>query len=276
MKDFDMDYYKYWEEFVAQWFEGNDNAIKGWKNPDKEPAPLCNTNGGKRSSFYIPEPWWGNDGKQPLHSVVINFNPGGGGDLQERESIRKRKLYSGSYADDIVNYAGETGKRSDSWPQNTTWWHFTYRARPVQRVLGLKPSLKSHLSVELIPWHTIDVDKKNYVPYLMNNIEAVYEHSICFAAQRSKHIANDYLQNVVLLKMSGDFTRALLDKMKSVVHVDWEPIGNTIEIGNARYMEFTLNTWPGIRFISIWGTRTQNSFPVSQMEAIFRKLGILP
>ena len=277
MENFNMDYYKYWEEFVAQWYNNTNNAIMGWTNPDKEPAPLCNTNGGEKSSLYIPEPWWGNDGKQPLHSVVINFNPGEGGPQQERENIHNRKLYNGSYADDIVNYAGETGKKGDSWPDNTAYWHYIYRARPVHNTLGLKPSLKSHLSVELIPWHTINVNKEtHYRLYLEQNIKAVYEYSICFAAQESKRIANDYLKNVVLLKMSGDFTRALLDKLKSKELVDWEPIGNIIEIGNGRYMEFTLNTWPGIRFISIWGASTQNKFPVSQMEAIFKKLGILP
>lgn len=277
MENFNMDYYKYWEEFVAQWYKNTNNAIMGWSNPDEEPAPLCNTNGGEKSSLYIPEPWWGNDGKQPLHSVVINFNPGEGGPQQERKNIHNRKLYNGSYADDIVNYAGETGKKGDSWPYNTAYWHFIFRARPVHNTLGLKPSLKSHLSVELIPWHTINVNKEtHYRLYLEQNIKAVYEYSICFAAQESKRIANDYLKNVVLLKMSGDFTRALLDKLKSKELVDWEPIGNIIEIGNGRYMEFTLNTWPGIRFISIWGASTQNKFPVSQMEAIFKKLGILP
>ena len=195
MENFNMDYYKYWEEFVAQWYKNTNNAIMGWSNPDEEPAPLCNTNGGEKSSLYIPEPWWGNDGKQPLHSVVINFNPGEGGPQQERENIHNRKLYNGSYADDIVNYAGETGKKGDSWPYNTAYWHFIFRARPVHNTLGLKPSLKSHLSVELIPWHTINVNKEtHYRLYLEQNIKAVYEYSICFAAQESKRIANDYLK----------------------------------------------------------------------------------
>ena len=165
MANFDMDYYKYWEEFVAQWYKNTDNAIKGWSNPDEEPAPLCNTKGGEKSSLYIPEPWWGNDGKQPLHSVVINFNPGEGGPQQERESIRNRKLYNGSYADDIVNYSGETGKKGDRWPDNTAYWHFIYRARPVHNTLGLKPSLKRCLTKALHasvvrPWFQYFLDRQ--------------------------------------------------------------------------------------------------------------------
>jgi hypothetical protein len=274
MENMNMDYYKYWEDFVAQWYKDTDNAIMGWTNPDKEPAPLCNTHGGKKSSLYIPEPWWGNDGKQPLHSVVINFNPGGGGEQQERESIRKRSLYGGSYADGIVNLAGETGKKDDVWPKNTVWWHFTLRAKPVQSVLGLEPSLKSHLSVELIPWHTKDVKNVNYDVYLEHNIKAVYEHAICFAANESRRIVNDHLKNVVLLKTSGGFTKHLLQKLEEAHCCGYKIIAET-NGGKGDYLEFSLDTWPGVRFISIWSRYAQNRFPVSQLKQIFTDLKII-
>lgn len=272
MENFNMDYYKYWEEFVAQWYKGTDNAIMGWTNPDKEPAPLCNTNGGKKSSLYIPEPWWGNDGKQPLHSVVINFNPGGGGPQQERDNVP----YRDSFAGDIVYKAGETGKSGDHWPDNTAWWHFSLRARPVQILLGIEPSLKSHLSVELIPWHTKDVDNKNYRPYLKHNIRAVYDYSICFAAKESQRIANKQLKNVVLLKLSGNFTKKMLKMMEKAGCCKAEIVAEGCVDGEGCFMEFSLNNYTGIRFISIWGKATQNKFPVSQMEQIFAELKLMP
>ena len=272
MENFNMDYYKYWEEFVAQWYKNTNNAIMGWSNPDEEPAPLCNTNGGEKSSLYIPEPWWGNDGKQPLHSVVVNFNPGGGGDQQEREKVP----YLKSYADDIVNYKGEPNPKK--WPNNTADWHLVRRATPVQKILGIEPSLDSHLSIELIPWHTKDVDKMNYEPYLKQkrNIKAVYEHSICFAAHESKRIANDYLKNVVLLKMSGSFTKKLLKMMEKEGCCKADIVAEGCVDGEGCFMEFSLNNNPGIRFISIWGKNSRNNFPVSQMEQIFTELKLLP
>lgn len=129
MENFTMDYYKYWEEFVEQWFKGNDNAIKGWSNPDMTPA-LCNTKGDTQSSLYIPEPWWGNDGTKPLHSVVINFNPGLGGQPQERERVP----YYNSYAKDIINY--KDGSNPKKWPNNTANWHYTRRAKANTRTIG--------------------------------------------------------------------------------------------------------------------------------------------
>lgn len=269
MENFIMDYYKYWEKFVALWYEGNIKAIEEWTNPDEAPA-LCNTNGGKKSSLYIPEPWWGNDGKEPLHSVVINFNPGGGGDLQERERVP----YHGSYADDIVNYKGEPNPQK--WPNNTAGWHLNRRATPVLNLLGLEPSLGSHLSIELIPWHTKDVDKKNYLPYLERNIKAVYKYSICFAAYKSKHIINGNLQNVVLLKLSGSFTKKLLKMMEKKGCCRAEIVAEGCVDSEGKYLEFKLEEWPDIRFISIWGKNSRNNFPVSRMKEIFTELNLLP
>ncbi len=261
-------YYHYWEDFVSQWHKGTAKAILGWSDPDKTPA-LCNMSGGTPSSLYIPEPWWGNDGSQPLHSVVINFNPGRGGKDQERGNVPRNYSYA-----DIVNSTIEPDPKNKKWPNNTANWHKTRRADPVQKAICPKSSLESHLSVELIPWHTAGVDNKTYIPYLKHNIKAVYEHSICFAAYESGRIQNDHLKNVVLLKMSGNFTKYLLDNLGKAHCCKPRVIIEGNVGGKANYLEFSLDTWPDVRFISIWGKSSRNNFPVSCMGAIFLVLGI--
>ena len=259
-------YYQYWEDFVSQWYIGT-TKILGWSDPDTPPA-LCNMSGGTPSSIYIPEPWWGNDGSQPLHSVVINFNPGCGGKEQERGAVH----YRSSYANDVVNDKGVPDPKK--WPNNTANWHETWRAKPIQTAINLKPSLENHLSVELIPWHTAGVDNKNYIPYLKHNIKAVYEHSICFAAYESGRIQNEHLRNVVLLKMSGNFTMYLLGNLEKAYGWKKQKIVCVCGVSGGCYMEFSLEEWPDVRFISIWGRYTQNKFP-KQMNSIFSKLGLL-
>lgn len=70
-------HYDYWDEFVKCWLRYKSgslalNDIKGWS------IPKFSQNGGSNDSTidYLPEPWWGNNGMQPLQSVVINYNPG--------------------------------------------------------------------------------------------------------------------------------------------------------------------------------------------------------
>lgn len=261
-------YYKYWECFVAQWYNGK-KVIRDWSDP------------GVPSSCYIPEPWWGNDGTQPLYSVVVNFNPGSGGPAQKHSSVP----YCHSYASDIVNHIPTKSftsrtrpKKGENkqWPYNTAYWHMNRRAKPILNNISNTSdyTLENHLSIELIPWHTDKVDQRNYVPYLEYNIKAVYEHSICFAANESKRI-DGKLKNVVLLRMSGVFTKNLLDKLGKKKLVTYTIIceGN---VNHGYYLEFSLDKWPGVRFISIWGKYTRNNFPVAQMKDIFKDLKILP
>ena len=65
-------YYDYWDQFVKNWIndvytkpDGLFNSVHSDQSPDY-------------SGFYVPEPWWGNDGEneEPLYSVCINLNPG--------------------------------------------------------------------------------------------------------------------------------------------------------------------------------------------------------
>lgn len=77
--------YVYWNDFVSLWFQGC-KAILNWSDPDTIPL-LNDPKVRDLSSLYVPEPWWGNDGSQPLYSVIINYNPGCGRLFQRQANL---------------------------------------------------------------------------------------------------------------------------------------------------------------------------------------------
>ena len=90
-------FYNAWESCIADWYAGR--PMGTWTGPNTIPL-LNNIALGTKSSDYIPEPWWGNDNIEiDLHSVVINFNPGQGENIQHRNVMP----YHYDYAKDIVH-----------------------------------------------------------------------------------------------------------------------------------------------------------------------------
>lgn len=241
--------YQYWEDFINAWNKGG--SYSGWTNPDS--IPLYNNPDNKDlSSIYLPEPWWGNDGTPPLHSVVINFNPGEGGPSQERGKIRVS-----SYSKDVVN--------NPSVLSETRKWHWNNRAKPLLEILQKNGfitgnvGLDNHLSIELVLWHTKGVSNALYA-YIENNIIPIYEHSICFAANESRRIANTKLNSVVILKMSESATKLLLCYLNKI-GISSSIVKPTIMSGRGKSIEFAINSLSGVRFVSIWGTSSRNNFP---------------
>lgn len=257
--------YNYWESFVKDWSKKKVSSV--WTNPDC--LPLYNNPTKKDlTSLYIPEPWWGNDGTKPLHSVVINFNPGEGGPCQERGVIP----YNGSYANDIVNNPNVL--------PCTRKWHDNKRAKPILDALynlgyiKVGYGLENHLSIELLPWHTVSADD-NYKQYLFNNITMVLDNVICFAANESRRIANQKLKNVVIMRMNGGRAKSVFEEMRKRIpnfqYKSQKPHVSTY--GNGRYMEFQIHSHGlnDIRFICIWGPKSRNNFPPkSALEDILR------
>lgn len=248
-------FYNAWEDFIKDWYN-NKHLIGSWSDPDL--IPLLNDTVSKSlASDYVPEPWWGNhDVNIPLHSVVVNFNPGYGESLQLKSSIP----YHGSYANDIVD---------GGFLPKTEMWHATKRAKPIHDALiGLKIvkpgsiSLQNHLSVELIPFHTQNIGREcGFLKYLKHNALSVMEYSLLFAANESRRIANGKLKNVVILKMSKDNTDVLLDLLSGVGYRCSKKVMNTVPKTSSHCYEFAFNRIPGIRFISIWGSHSMNRFP---------------
>lgn len=257
-------FYQYWEDFIKQWSNPMDfntsKKICDWTAPCQ--IPLYNDPLKKDlSSDYVPEPWWGNDGSQPLHCVVVNFNPGKGGEDQMRDIIP----YKLSYAHDIVN--------NYNFFHSTRCWHWSKRAKPILSILKERENIKDslglqhYLSVELIPWHTEKVNP-GYWKYLKNNIEQVYYHTICFAAYEARRIANKTLNSVVILKLSGACTQRLVKELKRnnidayIKESKNDDNGtNYTKSKKGAYLQFFIKEWSDIKFFSIWGPHSHNEFP---------------
>ena len=287
--------YAYWNDFVDTWRRlpisvfnqpipvSPYNVIAGWKNPNL--IPLLGTKiTGDMSLQYIPEPWWGNNGIHPLHSVVVNYNPGGGGEVQHHN--QSSNLFGfpdyGSYVNDEV-------LRSDKRLRRTHTFHKGKRASRVFNTLeaiGINLngnySLENHLSIELIPWHTVNIDKLR--TYFSANLQTIYNHSLLFAAQEAKKIINVKLHNKVIVRISGTVIINLLNEMVHNGfghHAITAPLTYTYKGcqpaligGNGGYMKFKLDIEPSIDFICIWGTgKTGNDFPTkADMKWIFNNV----
>lgn len=271
-------HYNYWEQFIFYWLNDLPIINLGWHNPND--IPLLNSlyrnngPGPDYSSYYLPEPWWGwsNDKSKPLHSVVINFNPGGGGRLQERWSIKQ--VYDGSYACDIVN-------NPKVLPQ-TRKWHNNNRAVPILNALGLQSTknnsqIENHVSIELLPWHTASASNNpGYWFYLEQNIKEVYNHCISFAAELSRIIDKPTLNRVVILRMNEEVANRIIDLLKTIdVNVMNKTQINTNLSNGGRYFCFKISTFPDVLFASIWGTHSRNGFPQSDLKKIFENFKFL-
>ena len=203
--------YLYWENFFQQWKAGA-KAINGWTDPDSLPLPLYNSDNKDLSSLYVPEPWWGNDGSSPLHSVVINLNPGAGEDPQTINSINAHNFQS--YAA-LVN---------SCYLPKTIAWHLGYRVEPILNALNRGGyiskkdiSLKSHLSIELIPWHTQSADT-TYLKYYIN-YEGIYIVRVDEIAEESFKYCNPYVivKATVLNTLSGNEIDNIEFKINEVI-----------------------------------------------------------
>lgn len=254
--------YVYWENFIRAWDAGT-SSILGWSDPNSIPL-MNNVSAGTRANAYIPEPWWGNDGSQEIHSVIINYNPGQGGIVQ-----MKPTPFRNSYALDIVN--------AKAFPR-TVQWHEKKRALPILdslcRLHYIKKgySLQNHLSIELIPWHTSGTSVDGYWKYVENNIQPIYEHVICFAADQARRVSNTKLKSKVLVRMSANS----FDKIASLLNkagIHTNCINSGVVVGNAKYAEYAIAQLPDVRFYPIWGTKLRNNLPsAADLDNILRQL----
>ena len=254
--------YSYWEGFVREWDAGT-TAILDWSDPSL--IPLMNNVSAKTHAIdYIPEPWWGNDGSQPLHSVIINYNPGQGRSIQAKPTP-----YRNSYAFDIVN--------AKAFPK-TARWHEQKRALPIldslcrQQYIKKGYSLQNHLSIELIPWHTSGISADGYWKYVADNIRPIFEHVLCFAADQASRIANPKLKSIVLVRMSAaSFDRIAL--LLNKVSIGTTCINGRISVGSANYAEYSISCLPNTRFFPIWGATLRNNMPyVVDIDGIINRL----
>ena len=180
------DYIDYWDNVIKAWFQSadangiSDSAIKNLSDPDQKNAieeqkviiESINTKRKVRGSStwlnvnHMPEPYWGNP--KDCSIVILDFNPGGGSDINKWTSIECFKncnckackesltdyVYNNSYSDLalsfplIENAPKDLNDNDISWIRNyggCKWWQE-----------------KKDWLVELVEYQGIKTDKKPF------------------------------------------------------------------------------------------------------------------
>lgn len=275
-------HYDYWDRFVQEWIEYNIictspnwkdySTLKEWAYPkfNNDCTPF-NKGLNDPTIHYLPEPWWGNDGTHPLHSVIINFNPGNGGKVQYNNDLNNSEYsaYVNAHIRDYISYIQRNPNQKI--PDNkdflqTCDWHYSRRAKWIYEAitpiygcsnyqLSNNLSLHNHLSVELIPWHSKSATS-DFHKYVASNRNAIFEHSVKFAAEASKCINNPTLRNVVIVRMSSSAFKQCLGGIGGLNYLIQE-----VKIDAGIYCIFEFTTIPNVIFVCIWGEHSQNAFP---------------
>lgn len=290
MTSFCQVYYNYWDEFVKEWkkFPNKGTNLSGSTNTNISDwtYPLFNNDGTllKKGGLtnptieFLPEPWWGNAGNDILHSVVINFNPGKGGKIQLANATTTQSVtsYRKFISERVSEFQYNSTAKMDFW--GTSYWHFQNRALPIFTLLNdvkwYEKLLPNHLSIELIPWHSAHFTE-DVLKYTQQNISCIINHSIGFAAEASRHIANNVLRNVVIFICSMTKLLQIFADNKDYEVVDILEKQGQYE--NAKVATFHIKDsksilFKDITFIAIWQPRqtSMNNFPYSaDMKRVF-------
>lgn len=271
------DYYRYWDEFYKAWCHHNKTEIKnlGWDIPNFSGGSenMKNVLKKYKTIDLLPEPWWGNSGyiNKPLESVVINFNPGNGGNVQLRQNFSCTYKYSRYVTDQIDKYINAGNNKSICATSN---WHYTNRAIKIYETLKSHKynhyDLTNHLSIELVPWHSIS--SNDIIGYCAKNRYAIFDYCIKFAAEASKFIKNPQLHNIVILRMSSNFFKQIMGGIGGLNYVVQEKEINGTP-SPSYYCIFEFLSIPEIWFVCIWGRYTRNSFPIKcDLETILEEV----
>ena len=277
--------YIFWNNFVDRWRTLPPveylnpapippfNTILGWTNPNL--TPLMNSPAITDYSLqYLPEPWWGNSGVHVLNSVVINYNPGGGSGIQQYH--HSMALFGCAHYQD---FADNEATGATNLFAGTNNWHRSNRARRIFNTLSRirillhgNHNLQNHLSIELIPWHTLN--SLTIGPYINANLQTIFDNCIKFSANESLRIENIKLKNKVILRLNGTMTTNLLSdfvRLGICAYNVINQIGYTQSM-NGGFFKFAINTLPNVEFISIWG-KIGNDFPPNiDMDWIFTNI----
>lgn len=233
-------YYDYWDKYVANWYRCR--------------CPCCT---------YLPEPWWGwqPNSNKPIHSVVLNLNPGKGGKEQTREFLTNI-LSNHSYSEAIFN------KEFVKHLPKTHCWHNNFRAKPILSNLSdYKQSnsefIDHHLSIELSPLHSVtSLEVEDYVAEHANETLA---YSLRFAADASRYITG-LLHGIVIVRCSANRFLNILSKL-GVNRLGINRINGNEE--SPYWSKIDLPGFADVKFVCVWGER--NHIPQKDIMKITSK-----
>lgn len=211
------DYYRYWDEFVDEWNSNKPLTDLGCQYEIKWTIPQ-KINGSDNPYVetlqYLPEPWWGNNGRDTLSAVVINLNPGQGGVSQLYTTLSDitYSKYVHQMVDNFIHNKEYKVYIDNRYVKSTTEWLLRQRALPIFKAF---PTIKNNrvnnvLGIDLIPWHS--VKSANVTKYIETNYSAIYNYSIKFALKASENIKFEMLRNVVIARVASHTIEEILIK----------------------------------------------------------------
>ena len=279
------DYFEYWDAFFTIWKNSKNQTDYdcGFKKlkPDFQkytfpyPQKIINCDCNAIETFeYVPEPYWGWTPKleTDLEFVVVNYNPASGGEHQHRNSknICSIKKYSEYVKEQIIDYVN--CKNDSTLPRpsqyETTNWHFNNRAKKVEELNSKKvsndnSSIKNYLGIDLVPWHTKNVDSLN--GYLDSNFDSIQKWSLNFAIEASKTINGNFKNKVIVRTNMQKFKKLFKNEFQSKLFTEGHKQNN--KANNDNYQEIIING-SEVTLILLWGMR--NSLPTKIfMKQIF-------
>ena len=232
------DIFAYWDYYIARWLDSD--------------CPCCT---------YLPEPWWGWTPTcgADLHCVVINLNPGVGGEKQRRETMKSilgYKSYSTAMEDDsLAMHLSETEN-----------WHLTKRAEPILSRLEFASSIKIYLGIELSPLHSHS--SAGVGDYVLDHHHEVKNYVLLFAALASGMIAEtEPLHNKVIARCSPKLFYTLFEKEIQ------NKINNKEELAKSPRSFFLKSPFlENIEFICVSGAH--NNLPKGDLDKIIEQSNI--
>ncbi len=251
-------YFKHYDTLVSDWLSG-------------------------KASHYMPEPWWGwSCNGKPLHAVVINLNPGEGGELQSRRCISSAFGSDFHYRETMAN-----GTLAAHLP-DTTRWHRNKRELPILKAMSVVEGKyrdktvtlsENTLCIEAYPFHSKTFKDSQAKEYWLENPDANFWKFISFAAVASR-LVDGALNSIVLIRISWSRWVKLTKELRPHIEIKREipDSGQSADRKRGRAVEFSFTdrheVFQGVRFMCVWSGGGRNNFP-SDLKDIFLQSEII-
>ena len=257
---------------LAPYFKHYDSLVSDWLSGD---ASL--------REDYMPEPWWGwSCNGKPLHAVVINLNPGEGGELQSRGCI------SCTFGPDFHYRKSMAAGSLAAHLPDTARWHRNKRELPILKALSVVDGKhrdktvtlsENTLCIEAYPFHSKTFNDSQAKEYWLENPETNFWKFISFAAVASK-LVDGVLNGIVLVRISWTRWAKLIKDLRPHIEIKREipALGQSADRKRGRAVEFLFTdkheALQGVKFMCVWSGGGRNNFP-ADLKDIFRQSEII-
>lgn len=257
---------------LASYFRHYDTLVSDWLSE-----------GFSLRDDYMPEPWWGwSCNGKPLQAVVINLNPGEGGELQSRRCIRCVFGPDINYREAMAN-----GTLAVHLP-DTARWHRNKRELPILKALSVIDGKhrdktvtlsENTLCIEAYPFHSKSFKDSQAKEYWLENPDTNFWKFISFAAVASNQV-DGALNGIVIIRISWSRWEKLTEDLRPDMEIKRviPASGQYTDRNRGRAVEFSFKdkhaALQDVRFVCVWSGGGRNNFP-SDLKDIFQQSEII-